>query len=124
MKNKITLLAFFLLTFVTAHLFFEVKRLTLSLDAFQDEIVTSRLIVVDKANNPKAVVDAEDSETTLTILDSTNVPRFQIALDSADNMNVFMFDGEGKPRVGYFSQTDNTFLQYKNKVENFKPVEN
>ncbi|GLP96069.1 hypothetical protein [Paraferrimonas sedimenticola] len=86
------------------------------------EITTGRLIVTDEANQMRIVLNALDGETTLTMLDGNGVPRRQVAIDGSDNLNDFIFDIEGSPRVGYFSQQTGEFLNYQDQVEAYKPA--
>ncbi|SHI10106.1 hypothetical protein [Ferrimonas marina] len=120
---KKLLLPFCLAILAAAYLiqYLQLQQLRSQLAQQQLEIKTQRMMVVDKDTNPRIVLDAEGEEVTLTMLDQAGTPRLQAVMDVNDSGNLFLFDIEGNPRVGFFNEQSGEVLQYLDNVEPFVP---
>ncbi|MEO2279559.1 hypothetical protein [Pseudoalteromonas pernae] len=121
MNNKTV--PFLLSAILTAFIYacYHIHQLNEQLIAMSSELKTQTLMVVNKQQQVRFVIDASDTTLTATALGADATPRFQLAMDEQENMNVFLFDIKGEPRSGYFSQQNGEFLKYEDNVAAFQP---
>ena len=123
MKNKIAVILAFTSSILTAVLLLITFHLNARIDSLSQELISQRLIIVDNDTSPRIVMDTDNNEVTFTMLDKHQVPRFQAVMDNQQNMNLFLFDVNGDPRQGYFSQHNGQFVEFEDKVEVFHPAD-